>query len=182
MDAQNKILELQTRISALYSPRDQEYPHVPVVVRTAIWVSFAQRYSEAAKVMSEASPMLWVPALQLAGQAVELALKACLCASKIEPPHKHDLVELYGQVHDTGIVASEFQQACIAHLSHFYFRDFATGTQFKSRYPTSRAEYLGGAVPEQKHFTSLVEDLCRQAQARADVATAALVAAGATSR
>lgn len=174
MESTNRILEIQARIAQMYAFRNQPYPQLPLFLRATEWVLFASEYAEASATVSKEAPLLWIQALQLSGQGVELALKACLGASNIEPPVEHDLVKLYCQVHQTGITASEFHQACIVHLSHFYHRDLGTGTKYKLRYPATRAESLGGAVPENEHFVSLIEDLCKQAQGRIDVASAAL--------
>jgi hypothetical protein len=42
----------------------------------------------------------------------------------------------------------------------------ATGTKYKTRYPANRDERLGGAVPNNSIFTSIVDALLIQAKER----------------
>ena len=83
----------------------------------------------------------------MTGQAVESALKACLTSAQTEPPKHHNLVQLYDLASKHGFTLGDPDLAAIVHLRHFYFRDVATGTRYKTRYPTEQMEQLGGAVP-----------------------------------
>jgi hypothetical protein len=67
-------------------------------------------------------------------------------------------------VSDKGFELSEFEQACIVHLEHFYNQDLATQTKFKARYPTTHSESLGGAVPDNSVFEAIVRSLCEQTE------------------
>jgi HEPN domain-containing protein len=104
--------------------------------------------------------------LQLTGQAVELALKGCLAASAVVPPIGHDLVNLVRQVQSHGFELDSSMCAAIVHLQHFYFQDLATGTKFKTRYPSAQFERLGGAVPSNSTFGHIVTVLSNQAEKR----------------
>ena len=100
-----------------------------------------------------------MPVLQLTGHAVELSLKAFLASRGIEPPHGHDLLALYKQVEGENCKLEKPTIAALVHLCHHYFRDLSTGTTFKMRYPTKTDERVGGAVPENAVYTSLVESI-----------------------
>jgi HEPN domain-containing protein len=162
----NKIREIQKQLTEIYAAQGQAGADIPCPVKSQLFRSFAGRYSTAAKLVSESTPELWLVSLQLAGQSVELALKACISAASIQPPKHHQLVELYCLAADQGFGITEREQALVVHLEHFYSRDLATETRFKTRYPTDRDEALGGAVPDSSDFCRIVESLCKQAENR----------------
>jgi HEPN domain-containing protein len=158
------ILDIQERISQLYKMAHEPSAKVPLSVQALEWLAFARMYAEAATLVAEHAEHLWLPRLQLTGQAVELALKACLAASESQPPVDHDLVKLYVLIAKQGYLLSEFEQAAIVHLAHFYHRDLATKTRFKARYPAPTTEQLGGAVPDDATYSQLIRSLCTQAE------------------
>ena len=158
------IHEIQKHVGALYKATLESSVNVPLSVQALEWLAFAKDYSAAATLVAEQAKLLMLPRLQLTGQAVELALKACLAASAEQPPVAHNLVELYSLVAARGYSLSESQQAAIVHLSHFYYQDLGTNTKFKARYPAQKAENLGGAVPDDATYVQLVRSLCEQAQ------------------
>jgi hypothetical protein len=127
---------------------------------------FAREYISAASILDRDWPEHVLPTLQLTGHAVELSLKACLASAGSVPPVEHDLVALYREAEKLGFALDESQMAAIVHLRHFYFKDLATGTKHKARYPTPRIEELGGAMPRNSTFTSVVNALLDQASPR----------------
>jgi hypothetical protein len=153
------------RIYQFYESANQGR-EVPLRLQARPMTHFAQDYIAAAAVVSEHSPQRVLPMLQLTGHAVEVSLKACLASAGVHPPTGHDLLELYGQAHELGFELDAPAYAAIVHLQHFYFRDLATGTKFKSRYPTKRTETLGGSVPDNSVYTAIVSSLCEQAYQR----------------
>jgi HEPN domain-containing protein len=159
-----KILEIQNKLQHIYEASAESAVELPLPLQAMEWKCFAESYAKAAKLIAETSPGLWLQRLQLAGQSIELALKACLSASGIQPPNEHNLVKLYCLVSDRGFELNEFEQACIVHLEHFYHQDLATRTKFKARYPTTHSERLGGAVPDNSVFEAIVRSLCEQAE------------------
>lgn len=136
----------------------------PLAIQAKEWWYFARDYSRAAQVIYEKSPYLWLPRLMLTGHSIELALKACLLELGIQPPREHSLVNLYCLLSDREFELSELEQACIVHLEHFYNMDLATETKYKSRYPATRSEHLGGAVPDHPVFENIIESLFGQAE------------------
>jgi len=126
----------------------------------------AKDYIAAASVIEREGPHLWLPMLQLTGQAVELALKACLAATQDSLPVGHNLVSLVRQAQARGLVLDSPMCAAIVHLQHFYSQDLATRTRFKARYPSTKVEHLGGAVPSNSTFTTIVTALLDQAKQR----------------
>jgi HEPN domain-containing protein len=162
----NKIREIQQQLKEVYATQGPGGIDLPLPIKSLLFRTFAYNYSAAAKLVSESTPGLWLVGLQLAGQSVELALKACISVAGVEPPKHHQLVELYCLAADHGFEVSERDQALVVHLEHFYSRDLATETRFKSRYPTDRDEALGGAVPDNSDLLRVVESLCKQAESR----------------
>ena len=94
---------------------------------------------------------------------MECSLKACLAAADTEPPNKHDLVELCRLAAKEDFQLDDRNVAMIVHLHHFYYQDLASGTKFKARYPTKASERLGGAVPTNSTFVSIIRSLIEQA-------------------
>lgn len=167
------IRQIQAELSADYS-FGYSLEVVPVVKTTlnqqaAQWGWFANDYILAASSLDERAPHLWLPRLQVTGQAIESALKACLAAVGVEPPSVHDLVRLYELAAAQGFRLSEPHMAAIVHLGHFYHVDLATSTRYKARFPTSQAEVVGGAVPPHSAFSAIVGSLIRQAKQRSTV-------------
>lgn len=166
MEAVNRIREIQQQLKENYAAKGPAGIDLPCPIKSQLFRSFACSYSAAAKLLSEGNPGLWLVSLQLAGQSVELALKACIWVAGVQPPKHHQLIELYCLAADYGFEISEREQALVVHLEHFYSRDLATETRFKARYPTDRDEALGGAVPESADLSRIVESLCKQAENR----------------
>jgi hypothetical protein len=162
----NKIRELQQQLKDVYAAHGPRGIDLPQPIRSQLYRSFACSYSAASKLVSESTPGLWLVSLQLAGQGVELALKACISVAGAQPPKHHQLVDLYCLEADHGFEISEREQALVAHLDHFYSRDLATETRFKARYPTDREEALGGTVPDNGDLCRVVESLVKQAENR----------------
>jgi HEPN domain-containing protein len=162
----NKIRDIHQQLKEIYAAQGPAGMDLPCPIKSQLFRTFACSYSAAAKLISEATPDLWLVSLQLAGQSVELALKACISAAGVTPPRHHQLVELYCSAADNGFEISEREQALVVHLEHFYSRDLATETRFKARYPTDRDEALGGAVPRNADLCHIVESLCKQAENR----------------
>jgi HEPN domain-containing protein len=166
VDPVNKIREIQQQLKETYAAQGPGGTDLPLPIKSQLLRTFACSYSAAAKLVSESTPGLWLVSLQLAGQSVELALKACISVAGAQPPKHHQLVDLYCLAADHGFEISEREQALVVHLEHFYFRDLATETRFKARYPTDRDEALGGAVPDNSDLCRIVESLCKQAENR----------------
>ena len=108
----------------------------------------------------------WLPLFQLTGQALELALKACLASVSEAPPNVHDLVYLCQRVQAKGFELNAPMSAAIVHLNHLYFEDLATGTRYKTRYPTTTFEHVGGTVPDHATFVGILNMLRDQVAQR----------------
>lgn len=162
--------EIRGSIEASYrAGRDSDASaecEVPLVLQAAEMVYRAKDYIGAAVVLAEGEPYHVLPMLQLAGQGIELGLKACLASVGITPQRGHDLLGLYDLVRERGFRLDARQYAMVVHVHHYYYSDFATGTKFKTRYPTDRSERLGGAIPDVAILTEAVYSLCEQAQHR----------------
>src|SRR5690606_25882051 len=104
----------------------------------AVEMSYLAKSYIAAAELLQAAPQHWLPMLQLTGQAVELALKAYLAASKVAPPNGHDLLDLYRRAQAHGVTLEGPMFAALEHLQHFYFEDLVTRTRYKSRYPARK--------------------------------------------
>ena len=160
------IQQIQQKIEAIYRSSEESKVKVPQALQVMQWISFAEDYIAAASIIDGQAPQHWLPRLQMTGQAVESALKACLVSADAELPNHHDLVQLYESASKHGLTLSDPDLAAIVHLGHFYFQDVATGTRYKTRYPTDQTERLGGAVPYNSAFVSIVRSLIEQATER----------------
>ncbi|MEX2374373.1 MAG: HEPN domain-containing protein [Dehalococcoidia bacterium] len=153
---------IRTRIEELYAHGAPPSVAVPIGLQAHLLGHFARDYVAAASILEQEGPQHYLPALQLTGHAVELALKACLASREVPVPHGHDLLDLYDRVEGNGFRLDEAQYAAVVHLQHFYFRDLVAQTKFKSRYPAMSTERLGGAVPSNAMFGSVVASLLQQ--------------------
>ncbi len=160
------IKRIQQKIQKLYQAIEYQKIVVPVSLKVKQWVSFAEEYISATSIIDIQKPQYLLPKLQMTGQAVESALKACLVAAHEDSPNSHDLVQLYELAAKHGFHLGNPDIAAIVHLGHFYFQDLVTSTKYKIRYPTIQIERLGGSVPTNSTFVSIVRSLCEQATER----------------
>ena len=163
------IKQIQKKIASLYQAIEVD-PMVSVPPKQQVkeWAWFAKDYIAAASIVKREAPQHILPVLQMTGQAMECSLKACLVAANTEPPTQHDPVALYELAADLGFQLADPDIAAIVHLQHFYFQDLATGTKYKSRYPTNRIERVGGSVPSNATFVSIIHSLIEQAEQKID--------------
>ncbi len=165
------IEQIQQKIAKIYQAIEvQPVVNVPPTLQVRQWASFAKEYIAAARIVAKEAPQHWLPVLQMTGQAIESSLKACLVAANIEPDKikEHNLVKLYRHAAELGFQLADSDIAAIVHLQHFYFKDLATGTMYKARYPTEMSESLGGAVPRNATFVSIIDSLIEQAEQKID--------------
>jgi len=159
------IKQIQSKIKKLYQSREvQPVMNVPPVLQVRQWVSFAKEYIAAASIVENKAPQYYLLILQMTGHAIECSLKACLTAAGEPPPAKHDLINLYQHVEKHGFQLDDPNKAAIVHLHHFYFQDLATETKYKARFPTENLEQLGGSVPSNATFVSIIHSLIKQAE------------------
>ena len=163
------IEQIQRQIEKIYQAiKVRLVGNVPPTLQVRQWTWFAKAYIDSASIVGKEAPQHWLPVLQMTGQAVESSLKACLVAANTEPPNKHNLVNLYRLAAELGFQLADSDIAAIVHLQHFYFQDLATGTRYKARYPTNISEPLGGAVPSNATFVSMIHTLIEQAEQKVD--------------
>ena len=122
----------------------------------------SRTYIRAAAVLERDGFLHYLPSSQLLGHAVELALKACLAAAGLEPPHGHSLIELYRAAEEKEYNLEDWEFAAVVHLHHIYFQDLSTQTKYKARYPTKQNEHVGGVSPKTEVYEDIVEILLKQ--------------------
>jgi len=164
------IKEIQGQIKKLYQAGKVEpVVNVPPKQQVRQWASFAETYIAAASIVEKEAPQHILPILQITGHAIESSLKACLVAAGIHSaPITHDLVKLYRLAEELGFQLDDSHKAALVHLQHFYFQDLATNTTHKARYPTKQSEPLGGSVPKNSTFDSIIHSLIEQAKQKID--------------
>ena len=163
----SRIRELKKHLESVYRHGREESIEVPLPIQTLSLVSYAQEYLKAAAYLAALDEPMALPRLQLTGQAVELALKGCLASAGILPPRHHDLVSLFELVEAAGFSLNEDPLlAWLLHLNHWFSKDLATDTKYKSRYPPTTSEGVGGVVPLHANFAAIVSALCEQARLR----------------
>ena len=163
------IEQIKRQIEKLYKAvKVQPVVDVPPKQQVMQWAWFAKGYIAAASIVRKEAPQHLLPILQMTGQAIESSLKACLAAADSSPPIGHDLVELYQLAEELGFQLDDSDKAALIHLNHFYFRDLATNIKHKARYPTNTSERLGGSVPKDATFVSIIGSLIEQAEKRID--------------
>ena len=163
------IEQIQQKIARIYQAVEvQPMVNAPPKVQVMEWTCFAKEYIAAASIVAKEAPQHFLPVLQMTGQAIESSLKACLVAANTEPPNQHDLVNLYRLAAELGFQLADSDIAAIVHLQHFYFQDLATNTRYKARYPTNNNEMVGGSVPSNATFVSIIDSLIEQAEQKID--------------
>lgn len=156
--------EIRKRIAGLYAVAEPECQvDAPWSLRARQLSGFAREYMNAAETLEKHRPQAYLARLQLAGQAIELAFKACLASKGLAPPKHHDLLQLHAKATELDCELTVVQYAAVVHVHHVYFEDLVTGTRYKARYPTERLEHLGSAVPDGEMFSTIVESLLGQA-------------------
>lgn len=113
------------------------------------FASLSVHYCDAAAAVLNAIPTAFLPYSQLAGQAVELAIKSVIhqLGKWDEGKHKtHNLVKLLEVLEKNGVDIDDGDVAIVCHLSHVFAKDLVSGTSYKTRYPTDREENLGGVL------------------------------------
>lgn len=164
------IEQIQRQIKKLYQAGKVEpVVNLPPTLQVRQWARFAEEYIAAASIVENEARQHWLPVLQMTGQAIESSLKACLVAAGTHPaPPTHDLVKLYRLAEELGFELDDSDKAALVHLQHFYVKDLATSTKYKARYPTEKSEKLGGSVPKNATFASIIDSLIEQAKQRID--------------
>jgi len=163
------IEKIQHQIEKLYKAIEvQPAVDVPPTLKVRQWAWFAEEYIAAASIVENEARQHWLPVLQMTGQAIESSLKACLVAAGGTPPPLHDLVKLYQLAAELGFQLDDSDIAALVHLQHFYFQDLATNTKYKARYPAELSEKLGGSVPSNETFVSIINSLIEQAKQKID--------------
>ena len=158
------IDKIVLRIETLYKQNAPTQVDVPLALQARASGYFAKDYIAAASILDHDGPQHWLPLLQLTGHAVELSLKSCLASAGSAPPHGHDLVALYRTAQKLGFELDDSDFAALVHLHHFYFQDLSTQTKFKVRYPAKQSEFLGGSVPSNSTFASIVDKPLHQSE------------------
>jgi hypothetical protein len=163
----SEIRRVKELLAKAYRSVQGDVVEVPRTAQVIQWVSFANDYIAAASLIDEyAHHRLWLPRMQMTGQAVESALKACVVSAGLKVPVQHDLGALCDLAVSLGFELSDPDLAAVVHLTHLYHEDVATGTRYKTRYPTLHTEALGGAVPANSVYVSIVRTLSVQATGR----------------
>jgi HEPN domain len=160
------IDQLHRDIKRLYEGAEEPSIEIPLALQAYLLAHVAAEYIGAASILEKESPRFWLQTLQLTGHAMECSLKACLAAANVQPPNKHDLVELCKLAGAKGFTLDDPNLAMIVHLNHLYYQDLATGTKFKTRYPAKAVEQLGGAVPSHSTFVAIIRGIVEQARQR----------------
>lgn len=156
----SEIDEIERKVANLYrSNTNQPTVEIPPTLQVVSFISFSKGYLSAAEAVEKEIPQCWLPIRQLLGQSIELSLKACIASQGRKPKHGHDLIKLLRDCEQYGLNLESRDIALIVHLNHFYFKDLATETKFKSRYPTKGDETLGGVVPNVEEFKVVVGKL-----------------------
>lgn len=163
----SSIDEIRERIRQNYSSNEGGASEVTLEMRAQTYCMYSADYLAAARLVrgaeSDQHMRLLMPWYQLVGQALELAMKACLAADKMSPPETHDLIALCKRVEERRFsVSVEHAHAHLVHLNHGYYRDLRTDDRFVARYGG------GGswAVPDAERLYAVCTDFISQAQAR----------------
>jgi len=158
-----------SKLSALGQAKERTRKATQPYLMTLAYVHYAESYISAAGVVDGNPNESFLPLMQLTGQAIECAMKACISATGGKPPkgsEGHNLVSLGDCILGLGFEATEQQKAFVIHVNHLYASDLYTGGSYKARYPTTNIEGLGGSIPPHDVLRQLVESLCRQAKRR----------------
>lgn len=161
-----KIRDVATRLSDLIGTPYINQDEVSALDKTLGWFGFAAMYAGAAECLARERPELELPWQQLAGHAVECAIKGCLQSVNHSPPTSHDLVKLFETAESLQFSLYEPDLVLIFMISRNYSKDSGTNTRFKARYPTQSHEPIQHSQRPSTRPSQLIAELRRQALAR----------------
>jgi hypothetical protein len=162
-------------IAARYSPSAEGTVAVTCsssqLERALEWFGYSETYARAAECLSRQGHQLYLPWQQLAGHALEWALRGCLESVAFSTPASHDLVSLFEKVESLGFQLREGDLVMIVLVSHAY-PEPATSTTYV---PVNPRQF--GVITQYSHPPSLklnraLRDLRRQTLLRLGVSEA----------
>jgi hypothetical protein len=127
--------------------------------------ALSQEYLEAAAELDKLSrgpgPSMWSVWTQLAGHAVELALKACLWEEPGEYKPTHNLVRLMELALRRGVtISNEGALYTVVHLNHLFGEEYGTQRKLPARYGAQSA----ATFPHHLEVDGLVRGLLDEAE------------------
>jgi hypothetical protein len=160
------IRDIYDRIAALLRSRPSIAPPVSLSNKTLAWAGFSRIYLDAAKTLRGQTTPLSLPWIQLIGQSLECAIKACLCVSNIEPDKTHNLITLFEKAERAGFTLPEYCLVRIVTLSITYYEQPGTGVKFMARFPTDALDGIGPLVDSPSFLEEAIDSLLDQAEAK----------------
>ena len=140
------------------------------------WFRYSETYARSAECLSSQGLEVYLPWQQLAGHALECALRGCLESVGFSSPAPHDLISLYEQSESFGFRLSEPDLVMIVLVSHAY-RQPESDTLYVPVNPRQCGVITQYSHPPSLRLNSALRDLKRHALVHLGASQAEAVAA-----
>lgn len=133
---------------------------------TLEWFRYSEKYAHSAECLSLHGIELYLPWQQLAGHALECALRGCLQSAGVDPSVPHDLIALFEQAELFGFQLREPELVMVVLVSHAYSRGPNRGTPYVPSYATPCGVITQYSWPPSLRLNRALRELRRQALLR----------------
>lgn len=134
--------------------------------KTLAWFRYSETYAQSAELLSLHGRELYLPWQQLAGHALECALRGCLHSAGFDSPVLHDLIALFEQAESLGFHLREPDLVMVVLVSHAYSQEPERGARYVPRRPMSFGVITQYSSPPSLRLNRALRDLRRQALLR----------------
>ncbi len=139
------------------------WPVEPITPRD--WLAYARMYGQACSALDDPPCTHALPRVQLAGHAIECALKCYLTYKQVPLPQGstgHDIFALGLLAEEHGCLVTELEAIAIYQASLLYFQGAGSGDRYASRYPTGRQKPPKSIVGSFQKIEEFIESVARQ--------------------
>lgn len=161
-----KIRDIAARYSSLADDAVAVSDTASQLDKTLEWFGYSETYAQSAERLSLHGPELYLPWQQLAGHALECALRGCLQSAGFDPPVPHDLIALFEQAESFGFQLRESDLTMIVLVSHAYSQEPDIGTRYVPRHPMPFGVITQYSWPPSLRLNCALRELRRQALLR----------------
>jgi hypothetical protein len=140
--------------------------------KTLEWFGYSETYAQSAERLSLHGRELYLPWQQLAGHALECALRGCLQSAGFDAPVPHNLIALFEQAESFGFQLRDSELVMIVLVSHAYSHEPDSGTRYVPRQPMPFGVITQYSSPPSLRLNLALRELRRQALLRLGICDA----------
>ena len=153
------ISETEDNLRRIFDSGNSQGNEIPTELQVVSYFSYSNSFLSSAELLESLDPRLFMQTLHCTGQSIELALKGYILSCGETPGRIHNLIELAKKVEELGFQFEKIQESAVVLISHYFYEDLTTNTRFKTRYPSSNEEMVGGAIPDLNEIRKMVKSL-----------------------